>query len=226
MASLFRWAFVCASASAKLHLPCSIEPSTPAHLPPSSPPHLYETRNDMVSDLVPKGAVIAEVGVWKGDFAAHIAGATLPFALYLIDGWPAGEDIMSGDEDGQNLTSFSGEWLHAHVRDRFASNPNVHVVRSFSQDVLPHMPVASLGAIYVDGDHTYGGAVRDLLYSVCAVKPGGWIMGHDWGTNLAKAPMDYEFGVRAAVDTMLKVTGFTLGAVANDGMMSFAVRRL
>lgn len=185
----------------------------------------YETRLEMLADLIPKSGVIAEIGVWKGDLAEYIANTTRPRALHLIDPWPPGEEIISGDQDGQNLMSFAADELYAAVSQKFAGNPAVHIHRAFSQDILPRIPPASLDAVYVDGDHTEGGVLRDLLLCVCAVKPGGWIFGHDYEFNPAKAPEDYNFGVKRAVGRLLRITGYSIHALAYDGYVSFAIQR-
>jgi hypothetical protein len=42
---------------------------------------------------MPKGAVCAEVGVWRGDFSAEILDRTDPTAFHLVDEWKIASEI-------------------------------------------------------------------------------------------------------------------------------------
>lgn len=193
----------------------------------------YDNRLDMVRALVSPGGVVAEVGVFAGEFARALYDAVEPSQLYLIDPWPEGEEISSGDVHGANIQSVQAEALFQSALARFQNQTlrsDVHILRDYSASFLSQVGVGTLDAIYLDGDHTYGGVMVDLLLSVCAVKPGGWIMGHDYDANPDKAPVEAleypkRFGVRKAVDKLLRLTGFHVHAIARDGLVSFAVQR-
>ncbi|MEM7189627.1 MAG: hypothetical protein AAF439_08445, partial [Pseudomonadota bacterium] len=47
----------------------------------------YQNARRAVLNALPKGAVGAEVGVWKGDFSAEILATAAPACLHLIDPW-------------------------------------------------------------------------------------------------------------------------------------------
>jgi hypothetical protein len=49
-----------------------------------------------------------------------------------------------------------------NVTRSLGNRTGVSIYRAFSNDVLPVFPAGYFDAVYVDGDHTYGGAVRDL----------------------------------------------------------------
>lgn len=51
-----------------------------------------------------------------------------------------------------------------------------------SQDAGHHWPPHSVDFVFVDGAHDYDGVRDDILYWVPAVKPGGIIAFHDYGT--------------------------------------------
>ncbi len=40
-----------------------------------------------VLDMIPKGAVGIEIGLWKGDFSAQILRAARPGTLHFVDPW-------------------------------------------------------------------------------------------------------------------------------------------
>jgi len=59
---------------------------------------IYNTRVDMLYRVKPN-SVIAELGVYKGDFSQQILDSCQPQKLVLIDMW-ANYPIQSGDADG------------------------------------------------------------------------------------------------------------------------------
>ncbi len=78
-------------------------------------------------------------------------------------------------------------------------------------------------AIYLDGDHSYAGCKKDLDVAIRKIKPGGWIMGHDYQMNMAKARTFYSFGVKKAVDEFCEAFKQEIVALAMDGCVSFAI---
>ncbi len=64
------------------------------------------------------------------------------------------------------------------------------------------------------------------MLSACLLRRGGWLMGHDYAFNPAKAKADYtaSFGVRKALHKFLDAAGLSIHALAFDGYVSFAVR--
>ena len=57
---------------------------------------LFSSRLEMLHAL-PKGGIVAEVGVFRGDFAQKIYDIVKPDLLYLIDKW---EDKVSSPSHG------------------------------------------------------------------------------------------------------------------------------
>jgi predicted O-methyltransferase YrrM len=55
----------------------------------------------------------------------------------------------------------------------------------------------ALDFVFIDGDHSYEGVKRDLAAWLPKVKPGGWLMGHDYGNKP-------DGGVKRAVDELGK----------------------
>jgi GR25 family glycosyltransferase involved in LPS biosynthesis len=182
----------------------------------------FDTRSEMIQNIIPENAVIAEIGVFKGDFA-HELLQTNPQQLYLVDCWMKGP-MMSGDVDGNNVVNVSNaEDLYHSVMKRFKFNANVSIHKQFSNDFLASIPNNSLDVIYIDGDHSYMGVKRDLEYAIQKVRKYGCIMGHDYKMNMRKAKTSYDFGVKKAVDEFCKKYSLSLYAEANDGCVSFAI---
>jgi SAM-dependent methyltransferase len=150
---------------------------------------------------LPRGAVCAEIGTWRGDFAERILESRRPRVLHLIDPWEhrqedAYERAMfgGGTHDGQAEM----DEIHRSVRERFRSNierGQVHVQRSRSLDAAASFADGSLDWVYIDGDHTYEAVKADLDAYYRAVKPGGFLAGDDYGV-----PGWWDDGVTRAVD--------------------------
>jgi len=154
-------------------------------------------------DALPKNAVGAEVGTWKGDFAAQLLAATRPQRLYLIDPWEHREE----GEYGQALFGGGGEEgrarmeaVHAEVLARFGSEierGQVLVRRAKSGDAAAEFGEGALDWAYIDGDHTYDAVKADLDAYLRALRPGGMLAGDDYGV-----PGWWEDGVTRAVDEL------------------------
>lgn len=182
----------------------------------------FPTRNDMIRALVPQGATILEIGVFRGEFAEHLH-ARNPKQLYLVDMW-SDDPVGSGDADGNNFVRLeSGAQALAEVTERFQYQPNVSVCQMKSGEFLPLLADASIDVAYIDGDHSYAGVMQDLEGVYPKMRRGGWIMGHDYEMNMTKARTAYEFGVKRAVDEFCAKYNLKVCAKGMDGCVSYAI---
>jgi hypothetical protein len=155
----------------------------------------------MLALLAAEG-VCAEIGTWRGDFAAEILADRRPRRLYLVDPWEhreegAYEEASYGGrmEGGQAAL----DEMHAAVVARFAveiERGQVEVLRSRSTEAAARFAPESLDWVYIDGDHSYEGVRTDLEAYFPAVKPGGVLAGDDYG----HVGSWFEDGVARAVD--------------------------
>jgi predicted O-methyltransferase YrrM len=149
---------------------------------------------------LPKGAVCAEIGTWRGDFAERIIASRRPRTLHLIDPWEHRQEdayeraMFGGTHDGQAEM----DAIHRSVVERFRSNierGQVHVQRSRSLVAAASFADGCLDWVYIDGDHTYEAVKADLDAYYRTVKPGGFLAGDDYGV-----PGWWGDGVTRAVD--------------------------
>jgi hypothetical protein len=189
-------------------------------MPEANERRRFSTRKEMLS-LLPQGAVVAEIGVFEGRFSEEILEACAPKELVLIDIWAPGP-MTSGDVDGNNIQEYIGEQLELATRDRMRHRSQVKIIKSPSS-ILATFPANSFDAVYIDGDHSYNGAMLDLVNSARVVKDGGWIMGHDYDHNPEKSATRHDFGVKEAVDVFCRAYGQKIAAVGMDGCVSFAI---
>jgi hypothetical protein len=155
-------------------------------------------RRQLISKL-PKHGVGAEVGTWKGDFAAWLLRRANPTRLHLIDPWESRPDPAYADARYGDRKPGSQERLDAiydSVCQRFASeisDGRVLIHRSRALDAVGGLE--SLDWAYLDGDHTYEAVKAELERFYPLIRPGGALAGDDSG----RAGW-WEDGVRRAVD--------------------------
>lgn len=186
---------------------------------------LFLTRESMIRQFLKEGMVGCEVGVFAGEFAESLLRKQ-PKELTLIDCWSSEEGVLfSGDVDGNNGVSLPQEYLYGLVVSRFANYPLVKILRGWTWDMIPRLPDNSLDYVYIDADHSYEGMKRDLKLIQPKLKPDGYLMGHDYEMNFAKAKIPWKFGVQQAVDEFCQETDFQLLAKGMDGCVSFCLQR-
>jgi hypothetical protein len=174
----------------------------------------------MMAYLVPKGGVYAEIGVFKGEFARDLLRILEPTKLVLIDFFSG--RTCSGDADGNGV-----RWtdMNEEYNKIIAWNDTrLELQRGDSSTMLNTYPDETFDMIYIDGDHSYGGCKKDLEVAYKKIKRGGWIMGHDYEMNMAKARTIYNFGVKRAVDEFCAEKKLRIAAKGADGCVSYAIK--
>jgi hypothetical protein len=120
---------------------------------------------------------VAEVGVWKGEFAEELLTECEAISTYyMLDPWRNLADWnkpynVSNDK-------FWAVMQEAMARTEFAAQKRV-VLRGETKDVAAQIPDASLDLCYIDGDHTLRGILIDLMKLYPKVKDGGLLGGDD-----------------------------------------------
>jgi predicted O-methyltransferase YrrM len=185
---------------------------------------IYDTRIEMIRDLVPRGSKIAELGVFQGAFLKQLTETLNPSHIIGVDFFTG--MMGSGDQDGNNYTTVSLDEVYTELCRYAAEVPTVAVIKGNSSDVLLTYPDDYFDMIYIDADHGYVGCKRDLVVSRLKVKPNGWIMGHDYEINMSKAKTAWEFGVKKAVDEFCGEFNQTIYAKGYDGCVSYAIQNI
>lgn len=141
------------------------------------------TRNHLL-DALPKGGVVAEVGVAAGDFSRELLARVTPAKLHLIDAW---QDARFSDGYAAVEKQFGAE-IHAG---------SVILHRGLSVETLSAFPSEYFDFIYIDTTHAYDLTLLELNAAVLKVKPNGLIGGHDFCAGNVVAP--HVYGVVQAV---------------------------
>lgn len=135
---------------------------------------------------MPRNAVAAEIGAWKGDFSELILSRTDPKTLHLVDPWlfqPEFSERMYGGSVAKSQLDM--DEIYNSVAARFGGDGRVKLDRGKSAEVLQQFPDGYFDWVYIDGNHYYDYVSEDLSLSRKKVKPGGFITGDDynWGTQ-------------------------------------------
>ncbi len=175
----------------------------------------YKTRQDLLS-LVPKGAKIVEIGVFKGEFAKIIYDTVSFDEFYMVDIWTG--TFGSGDKDGNNHVIVPDmEAVYKDLLQQTKHITGIHVVRSTSESFLKGCANNYFDAIYVDGDHTGTAVYNDLVESYRTLKPGGLLMGHDYHYEACR-------DIVLAVARFCEEYGQSICGLTEDGCPSFLIR--
>lgn len=154
------------------------------------------TRGEFIAHLVGRLGWTrgVEIGVSFGDTLRHLLGACPALHMLGVDTWAL-----------NHAAPEPPEWTDDHHDNAYASALAVEqqfldrcvLIRGESGGMTP--ATASLDFVWIDGDHSTAACTADIAAWLPALKPGGWILGHDinWPT------------VRAAVDAA--VPGYLVG---------------
>jgi hypothetical protein len=174
---------------------------------------IFETRNDLI-DKLPKNLKIAELGVFRGDFADELFNRMSPKELYLVDIWSG--EFGSGDKDGNNHTVIKNmEQVYNDLKNHYKYFDNVYLFRKTTVDFLNSFSDNYFDMIYVDADHSYESVTKDLEISFNKLKRTGILSGHDYikGTQIA-----------AAVDNFCVNYNQKIISLTKDGCPTFVIQ--
>jgi hypothetical protein len=134
---------------------------------------------------------MAEVGVYRGDFAADVLQRCDGLATYyMIDPWRHLNDWNKpANHDNDVLGEFFQE---TKTKTDFAAAKRV-ILRGKTTEVIEQIADGELDFAYIDADHTLKGITIDLIRVYPKVRTGGFVGGDDfgrsvWGHNTAFEP--------------------------------------
>lgn len=169
---------------------------------------------EMLLSCLPKDAVVAEIGVAEGHFSRRILQHARPRMLHLVDLWNGVRPGYDADEFGKVTREFGSPDLAGRI--------TIH--RGISWDVIAGLPEHSLDWIYLDAGHSYDAVKRDLAAAMRAVKPDGYIAGHDY---VRWSSPNGRFGVVEAVNELCRDHGYVFRYLTLEPNMhlSYALQR-
>jgi len=143
-------------------------------------------------DWIPLDSVGVEIGVWKGDSSEQFL--TRAKQLHLVDPWSVepykGKEfqaylhryrrVAGGGTEADMQRHY--DRVYEQVVKRFIGKP-VAIHRCTSQEFFRFFPERSVDWVYVDGLHTYEGCLADLHGAWKIIRPGGVLLGDDYGNK-------------------------------------------
>jgi O-methyltransferase len=175
--------------------------------------NIYETRNDLFK-IFDKNLIIAELGVFKGEFSKFLYEELNPKELYLVDIFEG--YVGSGDKDGNNMEYTNLQDEYASLVTFFNNNKNVKVLKTTTTEFLESIDDNYLDIVYIDADHDYEPIKKDLYLSFKKVKNGGFICGHDYTSPRFD-------GVVRAVNEFCDEMNLKINYLTNDGCPTFCI---
>jgi predicted O-methyltransferase YrrM len=135
-------------------------------------------------------AAMAEIGVYRGQFAARVLDGCPGIATYyMIDPW---RNLADWNKPA-NKTDEVFEKFYAEAMERTGAHEAKRVVlRGTTTEVIDRIPDGSLDFAYIDGDHTLRGITVDLIKVFPKIREGGWIGGDDFSPSIWQHSEEYE----------------------------------
>ncbi len=130
-------------------------------------------------DKVPKGGVMAEIGVDQGSFSLEILTRCQPEKLHLFD---------------IDISRLSNP---AILRELDQGSPRLKTHVGDSSYNISKMPDGYFDMVYIDGDHEYQGVKKDIMAVLPKMKSAGVIVFNDYAVWSASSM--YHCGVARAV---------------------------
>ena len=169
-------------------------------------PDLPETPEHLLSDCISKsqsrlefwvelirslGAQrMAEVGVYRGDFAAFVLQRCECLTrYYMIDPW---RHLTDWNKPANHDDSILGEFFEeAKVKTDFAATRRV-ILRGKTTEVIDQIADGELDLAYIDADHTLKGIAIDLIRVYPKVRDGGFLGGDDFTSSIWEHKTSFE----------------------------------
>jgi hypothetical protein len=165
------------------------------------------TRNELIKTIIPPGSIGAEIGVLSGAFSYKLL--RLPIAaLYMVDPWTAYSKFSHDRLNDQKVLDDALRQAKQYNEEDLAKG-RAHIVREYSA-VAARSWLSNnnprLDWVYIDGNHSYEAALEDHLLWEQNLKPGGFIMGHDYAPQYSREVC----GVVDAVTEFCKTRGWKI----------------
>lgn len=133
-------------------------------------------RWDVIAGLVRREGLVrgAEIGVKSGRFFSELCRLCPGVTLIGIDLW-APSDAYADWPDSHHRIHYEKA---IRAADRLGGR--VCLIRGDSLDAASTVEPGSLDFVFIDADHSYEGCRADIEAWLPALRPGGWMTGHDY----------------------------------------------
>lgn len=122
---------------------------------------------------------MAEIGVYRGNSSQSLRCCFPKASLYLIDPWVLYDAYRSPMAGPISKKAEDYEQAYLHVKEVFAKDPNVHILRKTSEEAASLVP-DGLDLVFIDGNHDYEYVKQDIALWQPKIRKGGLLAGHDF----------------------------------------------
>jgi hypothetical protein len=177
-----------------------------------------ESRDSDFLEYLPKGGVVAELGVETGSYAKKILEINRPKELHLVDVWDSIPDPWpSLEEQKKNYQNIN------KLFDPEIQNGMLIVHKGDDLLYLNAFPDGYFDWIYIDTTHSYEQTLSELEISSKKVKRDGYICGHDFVDN--EFGRRSRFGVIPAVYDFTRKSKWKIANLTNDKNPTYILQR-
>ena len=151
---------------------------------------------------IDKNSVIAEIGVWKGEFSNEIFKNVKPKKLILVDPWQYDKNIRGCAPQVEGKEPLSQKYFDKAKEDtykKFAGIDEVTILETDSENASIEFENNYFDYIYIDGEHSYKAVHQDLTYWYPKLKSKGIIFGDDFYWR----EKDNSFSVKKAYEEFI-----------------------
>lgn len=178
----------------------------------------FNIKREQLLKLMPADSTCAELGVGKGKFSEQILKIAKPQLHYAVDLWgPIDTDIQGTYYADQE----TWDKRFQEIQDKFIDY-NVNFIRDFTYNIGKFVNPKTFDWVYVDGDHTYDGCMKDLQAVKELVKDDGFILGHDYRPAWSARPF---WGVVESVNDFVKENNYLLTIVTTELYASYLITK-
>ena len=133
---------------------------------------------------------MAEVGVFRGDYAAKLLERCESIEkYYMVDPWRHLDDWNKPSNKSDDV--FEQFFSETKAKTDFAAEKRI-ILRGKTIEVVEKIPDGELDFTYVDGDHTLKGITIDLICMYPKILVGGCIGGDDFSRTIWQHRTDFE----------------------------------
>jgi len=145
----------------------------------------------IVADL-PENCVMAEIGCYAGESTSVFASKAS--RIYAVDPWL---DFIAHYPELNNgnkiIMDLDGIEERFDMMSKRFPNKIIKIKRT-SKEAASQITDASLDAVYIDANHTEEHTAEDIKFWYPKIKPGGLLMGHDYGIEGVKRAVNKTVG--------------------------------
>lgn len=132
---------------------------------------------------IKNNSVVAELGVWKGDFSKKIFEYCVPKELILVDSWVYDVKIRGCAPQVHGIEPLNQKYFdeaYKETQKKFENYSNVLIYKHKSKQASELIEDNYFDFLYIDAEHSYKAVTEDLKYWYPKLKKNGYIFGDDY----------------------------------------------